>query len=413
MEREEHPRPNRASVLPSSLGIVCLAVVLLAPTNAHATPFFARRYETTCTTCHQGTYPRLNRLGRRFKENGYQFPPGVEAAIRARRNVEPGDGSETLALFKEVPLAVRLQTFGVISPAPDARGAAPWDTALFSYLMGGGAIAPNVSVYFTMTPFPSTMLHKAALGVHNIGASSLGEGSLNVMAGALILEDFARPSHRNIPLGPDPVESASVGENRFSLDSLQLGARAYGRPNYGPFFYEVAVVSGDPGDGFERDRWKDVYLRTTYTLFANTDHEWTPGVFAYVGRSDIQSQRGGVTLLHRDDFYLVGGELEGQVGPVFLYLQGYYRFDGDPHAEGGTASLIGLRGEATYTPATHWVTSLRYSQVLASDATGSAAWVIPHVAYLPAANVQLALSYRYDILDWQQGSALLTLEGVF
>ena len=37
---------------------------LAAPTDAEAIPPFARRYNTACTTCHQGHYPRLNAFGR-------------------------------------------------------------------------------------------------------------------------------------------------------------------------------------------------------------------------------------------------------------------------------------------------------------------------------------------------------------
>ena len=60
---------SRFSVL---LGI---AVIALMEMNlpASALPAFARKYKTSCTTCHIG-FPKLNAFGESFRNNGYQFP---------------------------------------------------------------------------------------------------------------------------------------------------------------------------------------------------------------------------------------------------------------------------------------------------------------------------------------------------
>jgi hypothetical protein len=58
--------------------LAVMAVVCLAATDAFAIPAFARRYETSCTTCHT-VFPRLNPFGEAFRRNAYRFPGGGDA----------------------------------------------------------------------------------------------------------------------------------------------------------------------------------------------------------------------------------------------------------------------------------------------------------------------------------------------
>ncbi len=46
------------------------------PRESQAIPPFARKYKTSCTTCHWGTYPRLNAFGKAFHANGLRMPGG-------------------------------------------------------------------------------------------------------------------------------------------------------------------------------------------------------------------------------------------------------------------------------------------------------------------------------------------------
>lgn len=62
--------------------------VLLCVAEASAIPTFARRYGTSCATCHQA-YPRLNSVGESFRMMGYQFPD--DERYRKVHPVELGD----------------------------------------------------------------------------------------------------------------------------------------------------------------------------------------------------------------------------------------------------------------------------------------------------------------------------------
>src|SRR3972149_6494809 len=50
-------------------------------TEAHAIPVFARKYKTSCQTCHVA-FPRLNAFGEAFRRNGYQFPQNDEGYVK-------------------------------------------------------------------------------------------------------------------------------------------------------------------------------------------------------------------------------------------------------------------------------------------------------------------------------------------
>ncbi len=46
------------------------------PRESQAIPPFARKYKTACTTCHWGTFPRLNAFGKAYLANGLRMPGG-------------------------------------------------------------------------------------------------------------------------------------------------------------------------------------------------------------------------------------------------------------------------------------------------------------------------------------------------
>jgi hypothetical protein len=65
-------RPSRfvQLVLAALAGVF---VYFVAMRDARAVPSFARKYQTSCQTCHT-VYPALNPFGEAFRRNGYRFP---------------------------------------------------------------------------------------------------------------------------------------------------------------------------------------------------------------------------------------------------------------------------------------------------------------------------------------------------
>jgi len=62
--------------------LIVIVVVLATASHAWAVPAFARKYKTSCVTCHT-IYPKLNPFGEQFRRNGYRFPGVDSDAVKA------------------------------------------------------------------------------------------------------------------------------------------------------------------------------------------------------------------------------------------------------------------------------------------------------------------------------------------
>ena len=74
--------------------VVVLWAMLASVPKTSAIPAFSRKYQTSCTTCHNN-YPELNDFGEAFKKNGFKFPKDDETFVKeppvllGRRSVCP------------------------------------------------------------------------------------------------------------------------------------------------------------------------------------------------------------------------------------------------------------------------------------------------------------------------------------
>lgn len=60
---------------------VLVVAALVTPPKANGIPAFARKYQTSCTTCHDN-FPHLNDFGKAFKDAGFKFPSDDETFIK-------------------------------------------------------------------------------------------------------------------------------------------------------------------------------------------------------------------------------------------------------------------------------------------------------------------------------------------
>src|SRR3989304_3484589 len=71
---------RKATLLLLATGIATFVTLVLTQ-DASAIPAFARKYRTSCLTCHV-MMPKLNAFGEAFRLNGYQIPDGDEPHIK-------------------------------------------------------------------------------------------------------------------------------------------------------------------------------------------------------------------------------------------------------------------------------------------------------------------------------------------
>src|SRR5438034_9960144 len=71
-----------SSIMASLTAVVVVLWVMLASVpKTSAIPAFSRKYQTSCTTCHNN-YPELNDFGEAFKKNGFKFPKDDETFVK-------------------------------------------------------------------------------------------------------------------------------------------------------------------------------------------------------------------------------------------------------------------------------------------------------------------------------------------
>jgi len=98
--------------------ILVISILVFFQEETLAVPIFARKYSTSCMTCHVG-FPKLNAFGEAFKTNGYRLPndevfvkePAVELGSEAYKRVWPNavwPGS----IPSNVPLSLQIQGQG-------------------------------------------------------------------------------------------------------------------------------------------------------------------------------------------------------------------------------------------------------------------------------------------------------------
>ncbi len=307
-----------------SVGLV-LGVVsgILATPQAQAVPVFARKYQTSCQTCHIA-FPKLTAFGEAFRRSGYRFPAGED---------EDATVEEPIALGREAHKKV-------------------WPNAVWpGVIPRTGFMSTQMGSTLVLTPEQETELSFANMGA-NVGLNFAGTFSdvFSAWAGAVVrantsggfdvelervftvIKPFDDPIvnvrigrfepqlmtftiHRTFGFGPW-ILLTNIGDNELTFDPVQLGIEVSGVP-FGRFNYVVGVVEGA---GNELNSPKDVYARVAYKLGgmrldgvggATEPEPWRDtsvqlGAFGYYGQAKIGDP---AVATQRDRFYVVGGDV--------------------------------------------------------------------------------------------------------
>jgi len=117
-----------------------LALLLIPGNESKAIPAFARKYQISCQVCHSPAMPRLKPFGDEFAGNGFRLTEYESP----RYFIQTGD--DKLSLFRELPLAFRVDGFATYNFANDKKPdfAAPFVLKILS----GGELSDKLSYYF-------------------------------------------------------------------------------------------------------------------------------------------------------------------------------------------------------------------------------------------------------------------------
>jgi hypothetical protein len=376
--------------------VVLWAVLAWAPKSS-AIPAFSRKYQTSCTTCHND-YPQLNDFGEAFKKNGFKFPkddetfvkePPVLLGAKAQKEafpqaVYPGELPGFLpiafryegnfALNRKQPPGVLAQPGATFTPRTDLF--APNTFTIIS----AGSFGQNLSFWVDDDISVDALNANGTMGDGWLKYSDLGHGiglpknAFNVRFGQFEL-DLPFTQARTIYLFPyDIYFETAVGppgtttNNPLIFGSPQRGIEFGGTPNNGNFDWSVAVINGSNAGNAVRSS-KDVYVRLSQRFNLERDPESRHAIqaagptgprdhtsirfgFYYYHGNNQQNQTGttfpGISTTVGDPFYRVGGDLRFKYRHLELFGLGMYGHDDNQLFTQGPPATIAPTSPVTF-----------------------------------------------------------------
>lgn len=278
------------------LGIVFGAALLIFPSAASAVPAFARKYQTSCQTCHV-VFPKLNAFGEAFRLRGYRMPAETEEMVKQKpvtlgapayrrlwpKAVWPGE------LPGNVPLAVNVKFADVNQSTLNADGTVTSVKNDFQFpqeanIFGAGTLGEHLS-FFTEMTFGENADGSVAVeleharfdfdspfGPEDAFHFRIGKMAPNVADGfqeMWIATDAAIDSlFAYNPIGVNGGTGLGADETPapISLPASVRGIEAYGILKHRLLWVGGLVngISPGPNGRFDGNNAKDVYARLDY-----------------------------------------------------------------------------------------------------------------------------------------------------
>ncbi|HMD96714.1 MAG TPA: hypothetical protein VKM93_05195 [Terriglobia bacterium] len=370
-----------ASRLVPALAFGLLAWLTLGSvTRTSAIPAFARKYQTSCTTCHSN-YPELNDFGEAFKKNGFKFPkddetfvkePPVMLGAKAQKEafpnaVYPGE------IPGYLPISFRYSgnfDWNAKQPQPLQATAFVPQTDLFVpntfTIISSGSFGENLAFWIdndisTGGTGAGGGLGDGYLRYNDLGhAFHLPKNALNVRFGQFELDLPFSQARSIYPSAYDVFSETAVAQpstttgqtvfqtanNPFFLGTPQRGIEFGGYPNNGNFNWSVAFDDGTNsayglGPSLTARNTKDVYIRVSQRFNLERDPESRQAIQAAgpTGPRDHTSIRFGAFYYRGTNELNYGGSQFGFLGTI---REPFYRAGGDVRFKYRKMELFGL-----------------------------------------------------------------------
>ncbi len=372
------------------LTLAALLVAVSAAAPARAIPSFARKYGTSCLTCHT-VYPKLTPFGEAFRRNSFRFP-GTDSDYVKQETVPltpKAAGSDEQFGFSAIPpLSLGFNGQAVLHPDKNSSGGRADQGAVFltkdlvaeGHLWAGGSYSDLIT-YFAEVTFSSD--GSISLEHAQVYASDLfgPKHAVNVRAGRAFstltsfgphssyLSDQIMPSSGvtalNGSLGStwnvfdhfNGFEVNGVLGGRFDYSvGLNAGSNVDTRPSenfYGHIGYKIGGLRLDgEGAGKISDAMRP------WEEKAVTVDLW---VYRSVNSASFTSPDATSTapVLWLDSATVVGGNLRGQLDSLELNGGAYWETHNHAAADGTGAKLLALYGELSYLVQPYFVPAVR------------------------------------------------------
>lgn len=335
------------------VALMLLVLIFVAFRNSEAVPAFARKYETSCVTCHTG-FPKLNAFGEAYRLNGFQYPEDDEDQAK-EEPVSLGSESYKRVFPNSVwpndipgtpPIAFRVKSGFSYTKGADVESAFGRPSLI---MMTAGTMGENVGFYAGAHLFENGevgSIDRAYIQLSSLFSPSLPDYALNLRIGQFIPNIVAFANHRGLALTPYAYNTYSTtsegfatghahGGEAFGIETFQLGVEFTGIIK-SHFRWGAGFVNG-AGAAEESNSAKDGYVRGAYKFGGMgydgkggatdskgrnwVDNSIAIGGFAYLGSydntgvagpNDFRRERYGVDFsIYRNNSNLFGGWIRG------------------------------------------------------------------------------------------------------
>jgi hypothetical protein len=261
---------------------------------AFAIPAFARKYRTSCSTCHN-VFPELNDFGWAFYKNGFKFPKDDADFVQDPQQMLGAPAYKKIfpkAIYPgeipgSLPIGFRYEGYTQYNAKqPLALGFLP-RVDLFSpntfTILSAGSFGPNLSWWVDDDISVGGQNSAGSMGFAYLKANDLGrylglpKDTLNVRFGQFELDLPFSQAYTINPTDYDIYDELAVAaspgttNNPFCLCAMQRGVEFGGYPNDGNFNWSVAVTNGS-NDSPPVNNGKNVYVNVFEQFNLDRDH---------------------------------------------------------------------------------------------------------------------------------------------
>ncbi len=365
------------------LAIFLVSIVIDSAVNrAHAIPAFARKYNLSCTTCHN-PFPKLKEYGEEFAGNGFELPDGEEPP-RAYRNT----GDDRLTLMRELPLGVRFDAYYSITPDDDVTNdfKNPWGLKVLS----GGNVADNVGyyMYFYMSE------HGEVAGIEDayVHFNNIGGSELDIMVGQFQISDPLMKRELRLTFEDYEPYKTKVG---YSVANLKYDRGIiFTYATHAGTDLALEILNGNGKDESEHGSY-DIDSNKSFFFRVMQDFKvFNLGGFTYYG-SEKMNGRDNEYLFLGPDIIISGEKAE-------LNLQYVYRQDDNPlflPSPGDEIKTEGILGELFFMPKDYIYTVFLYNKVWDNSDYFQTEYetATVNLTHLYRSNLKFMAEFTYDI----------------
>jgi hypothetical protein len=163
-------RMRKQLTIASAVSLSVLPMLMPAK-DASAVPAFARKYGTSCYTCHSG-FPQRNAFGEAFKNNGYRWPGGEDEEKSKQEQLKMGadgwkktfpqspwptdiPGFAPFAIYITGPLVNYSDKVDNNTPSKRTAQTLNWNGPVDARILYGGTVGSNIGIVGAFEKFSS------------------------------------------------------------------------------------------------------------------------------------------------------------------------------------------------------------------------------------------------------------------